>query len=110
MNKKHNLTVLIAALGLITSACKENTPVNDIDLITIEHQQNAGYVLAVEQFINEAEFIARSFKTAYPNQPGVLMGSTITAGLTKEGKTKYDIVFNNTTGPDNKKNVTGNYR
>ncbi|MFD2164586.1 hypothetical protein ACFSJU_19425 [Paradesertivirga mongoliensis] len=101
--KKHTLSLLFTASMLLSSSCSDNDPAVPIDEITIEDIQLSTSVIRVERLINECEFIARSFKTAYPNQPGILTGATITSGLTEEGKTKYDIVFANITGPDNKK-------
>ncbi|WP_207420633.1 hypothetical protein [Desertivirga brevis] len=101
--KKHN-TYLIAFM-LCLAACKNNEDAEpeNVDTLPIPEVQSANEVIETERLVNELEFVARSIKTAYPNQPGILAGTTITEGKTSEGKKKYDIVFNNLNGPDNKK-------
>lgn len=104
---KHNTYLL--ALLLCFGACKNDETVDPERIhtgpnnVSLEDVQAANEAIEVDRLINELEFIARSIKTNYPNQPGILTGTTITEGFTTEGKKKYDILFNNLTGADNKK-------
>ena len=98
---KSNRKALFAGVLLLT-ACKINKSDYPETEITFEDQYVASAALQVDRFINEFEFIARNIKLAYPNQPGILDGTTITTGQTEEGKTKYDIVFSNLQGSDNR--------
>ncbi|WP_207534753.1 hypothetical protein [Desertivirga arenae] len=101
--KKHN-TYLIALI-LCFVACKNNetNEPKGVDTAPVAEAQSANEVIETERLINELEFVARSIKITYPNLPGILMGANVTEGFTTEGKKKYDIVFNNLTGSDNKK-------
>ena len=96
-------TLILIGLCALFQACKDGNPVENEELITAKQQEISNDVLELERFINELEFIARSIKIYHPNQPGILMGATISKGQTEEGKKKYDILFNNITGSDDKK-------
>jgi len=100
---KQHFTHLLFILPVLLGSCKKNDEIDQKNALTLQDYHIATATLEVEYFINELEFVARTIKTAYPNQPGILQGSTITQGVTNEGKTKYDILFNNLTGTDNKK-------
>ena len=90
--KKTHLLFLLALLSF--SCSKNDSESNTINkTVTEQDKQAAASVLDVDRTINELEFIARSIKTAYPNKPGILSGTTITEGQTTEGKAQYDIVF-----------------
>lgn len=92
-----NTHLLLCAL--LIAACSKNDNESNESAGTVREQDKhaSASVLEVERTINELEFIARGIKISYPNQPGILSGTTITQGKTSEGKTKYDILFGGTT-------------
>ncbi|WP_207425176.1 hypothetical protein [Pedobacter sp. SYSU D00535] len=96
-------TLIVSTFILLTVACKDDPASEPETQVTAADQRAAESVMEVDRFINELEFIARSIRTNYPNQTGILSGTTITAGRTDEGKEKYDITFNNLLGADNKR-------
>lgn len=100
MNIKH--TFILFCLCSLLQSCSDSNPVEDETIATVKQQEISAKILELERFINELEFVARSIKIYHPNQPGILMGASITKGQTEEGKKKYDIVFSNITGGDNK--------
>ena len=98
--KKRNL-VLLTSILLFSASCKKGESgeiTKPGQEITSKDSLVSSSVIEVEQFINECEFIARSIKTAYPNQPGILSNTEITVGQTEEGKKKYDIIFKTVPG------------